>query len=127
MATSLVSRFTKEGDLVYDPLSGSGTVALDAWLAGRRVVANDLSPYAGLLTRAKLFPYRSLEDALRDIEHANAEATALRGDLDLRKVPGWLRQFFHPETLVAQEHPPSFQNRHLRPEPTASGRSLKGF
>jgi len=99
MAACLVSQFTNEGDLVYDPFSGSGTVALEAWLAGRRVMANDLSPYASLLTRAKLFPYRSLQDALIDIEHATAPATALRGDLDLRKVPGWVRQFFHPETL----------------------------
>src|SRR6266481_920450 len=53
MAASLVSQFTHRGDLVYDPFSGSGTVALEAWLAGRHVVANDLSPYANLLTRAK--------------------------------------------------------------------------
>ncbi len=99
MAASLVSQFTNKGDLVYDPFSGSGTVALEAWAARRRVVANDLSPYANLLTRAKLFPYRSLEDALRDIENVSAEATELRGDVDLKKVPGWVRQFFHPETL----------------------------
>lgn len=99
MAASLVSQFTSEGDLVYDPFSGSASIALEAWLAGRRVVANDLSPYAGLLTRAKLFPYRSLDDALRDIEDTSAEATELRGDVDLRKVPGWVRQFFHRETL----------------------------
>lgn len=99
MAASLVSQLTNKGDLVYDPFSGSGTVALEAWLARRRVVANDLSPYANLLTRAKLFPYRFLEDALRDIEHARAEATDLRADVDLRRVPDWVRQFFHPETL----------------------------
>src|SRR6266852_6011353 len=51
IAASLVHQFTKEGDLVYDPFSGSGTVALESWTAGRRVVANDLSPYAYLLTR----------------------------------------------------------------------------
>ncbi len=99
MAASLVSEFTSEGDLLYDPFSGSGTIALEAWLARRRVVANDLSPYANLLTRAKLFPYRSLEDALRDIENVTAKANELRSDVDLRKVPGWVRQFFHPETL----------------------------
>ncbi|MEE9234613.1 MAG: DNA methyltransferase, partial [Candidatus Acidoferrales bacterium] len=99
MAASLVSQFTNEGDLLYDPFSGSGTVALEAWLARRRVVANDFSPYAYLLTRAKLFPYSCLEDALRDVEHSGIEATKLRGDVDLRKVPDWVRRFFHPETL----------------------------
>jgi len=99
MAASLVSQFTNFGDLVYDPFSGSGTVALEAWLAGRRVVANDLSPYANLLTKAKLFPYRSLEHVLKDIESVDAEAAGVRGDVDLRKLPTWVRQFFHRETL----------------------------
>src|SRR5580658_10523085 len=74
MAASLVSQFTNEGDLIYDPFSGSGTVALEAWIAKRRVIANDLSPYACLLTRAKLFPYPSLENALSHIERAGIEA-----------------------------------------------------
>ncbi len=99
MAASLISQFTKRGELVYDPFSGSGTVALEAWFAGRHVVANDLNPYASLLTRAKLFPYRSVEDALRDIERLSLEAVKLQGRFDLRKVPSWVRRFFHPDTL----------------------------
>ncbi len=99
MAASLVSRFTSRGGLVYDPFSRSGTVALEAWFAGRPVVANDLSPYAKLLTRAKLFPYQSLDDALEEMGHVDMEATRRRVNVDLRKVPGWVRQFFHPETL----------------------------
>src|SRR5580693_2004629 len=98
MAASLVSQFTSEGDLIYDPFSGSCTVALEAWAAKRRVVANDLSPYAYLLTRAKLFPCRSLEIALDQIERASVEAIRIRDEVDLRKVPHWVRQFFHPAT-----------------------------
>jgi len=99
MAASLVSQFSHRGDLVYDPFSGSGTIALEAWLAGRRVVANDLSPYANLLTQAKLFPYRSLEDVLKEIESVDVESAGVRGEVDLRKLPTWVRQFFHSETL----------------------------
>jgi hypothetical protein len=99
IAASLVSQFTKEGDLVYDGFSGCGTVALEAWAAKRRVIANDLSPYAYVLTRAKLFPPRTLQGALGSIEHASVEAVKLRDDVDLRKVPQWVRDFFHPETL----------------------------
>src|SRR5579863_8439647 len=73
IAGSLVSQFTKPGDLVYDPFSGSGTVALEAWASGRNVIANDLSPYAALLTRAKLFPYDSLDDAIDDMEELSHE------------------------------------------------------
>ncbi len=99
IAGSLISQFTNAGDLVYDPFSGSGTVALEAWAAGRNVVANDFSPYAASLTRAKLFPYRSLADALADIECLSAEAEQLRNQIDLRSVPAWVRRFFHAETL----------------------------
>jgi hypothetical protein len=99
MAASLVAQFSKEGELVYDPFSGSGTVALEAWAAGRRVLANDLSPYASLLTRAKLSPYESLETALGDIDTAAKRVDRLSQQIDLRTVPKWVRGFFHPDTL----------------------------
>lgn len=99
MAASLVSQFTAEGELVYDPFAGSGTFALEAWLAGRHVLANDLSPYASLLTRAKLFPYRCVNAALADIDGLAPRVREVRRSIDLRKVPAWVRRFFHPETL----------------------------
>jgi len=99
IAGSLISQFTAKGDLIYDPFSGSGTVALEAWATGRNVVANDLSPYAALLTRAKLFPYRSLEDASKDIDRLADEAESRQEQIDLRSVPAWVRAFFHRETL----------------------------
>jgi SAM-dependent methyltransferase len=99
IAGSLISQFTGTDDLVYDPFSGSGTVALEAWAAGRNIVANDLSPYAALLTRAKLFPYLSLEAALEDIEKLSDQAEREREGIDLRTVPVWVRKFFHRETL----------------------------
>jgi hypothetical protein len=99
IAASMISQFTNPGDLVYDPFSGSGTVALEAWTAKRRVVANDLSPYAYALTRAKLFPLGTLQNALKCIEQTSAAAIKLREDVDLRDVPRWVRDFFHPETL----------------------------
>ena len=55
MARTLVSTFSKEGDTVYEPFSGSGSVALESWIACRNIVANDLNPYAAMITRAKLF------------------------------------------------------------------------
>jgi hypothetical protein len=74
-------------------------VALEAWAAGRNIIANDLSPYGALLTRAKLFPYPSLEAALEDIEKLSDEAEREIEGIDLRGVPVWVRKFFHRETL----------------------------
>jgi hypothetical protein len=99
MASSLVVQFTKAGDLLYDPFSGSGTVALEAWFAGRRVLANDLSPYAYLLTRAKLFPCRNLDYARKQIRSSGIEVARECRDVDLRTIPAWVRRFFHPQTL----------------------------
>lgn len=99
MAASLVTRFTKQGETVYDPFSGCGTLALEAWLSGRHVVANDLSPYANLLTRAKLHPYRSLDRALADLADVKRSVARRRTHPDVQQVPVWVREFFHPDTL----------------------------
>jgi hypothetical protein len=98
MAAALVEEYTSVGDVVYDPFAGCGTFVLEAWRAGRDVIANDVSPYARLLTHSKLFPYESLELALADLADM-ATRVRRRRPADLRKVPPWVREFFHPETL----------------------------
>ena len=62
-------------------------------------MANDLSPYAHLLTRAKLFPYRSIDEALADVQRLGHRISRFQNPPNLRIVPTWVRQFFHPETL----------------------------
>jgi len=99
MARSLVMQFTEPEDTIYDPFSGAGTVALEAWIAGRHVFAGDLSPYAYVLSKAKMNPPQNLEDAERRLDIYWQEATDERRMTDLRKIPRWVRKFFHPETL----------------------------
>jgi hypothetical protein len=99
MAAALIQEYARPGEVVCDPFSGCGTFALEAWVAGCDVVANDLSPYAHLLTRAKLFPYGSVDDALTNLSTVAKSVAARRTRPDLRKVPLWIRQFFHPSTL----------------------------
>jgi DNA modification methylase len=99
MARSLVLDCTKKGDHVVDPFCGSGVVALEAARNGRCVSAGDWNPYAALLTRAKLFAPANLELALRDLREMWALSRKKIAHQDLRKVPLWVRRFFHPETL----------------------------
>jgi DNA modification methylase len=99
MARALISEFTSSGQTVYDPFCGSGTVAFEAWAAGRSVIANDLNPYAVVLTKGKLFPILSVESAANEIEDAIDAIARRRANVDLRKVPIWVRSFFHTETL----------------------------
>lgn len=98
IARELVSRYTKVGDLVVDPFAGSGTIPLESAIAGRRTFASDTSPYARVLTVAKLTAPTCLFEALDMFETAFEEAQKLSLP-DLRQVPAWVRKFFHPETL----------------------------
>lgn len=99
MARSLVLHYTEDGGLVVDPFCGSGVVALEASAAGRRVIAGDWNPYAVLLTRAKLFAPRNLDRAILQLNTIWARSRKKLPDQDLRRVPRWVRDFFHPDTL----------------------------
>ncbi|MBC3883163.1 hypothetical protein H8K35_17330 [Undibacterium sp. LX40W] len=98
-AKILISQYTTAGNTLLDPFCGSGTIPLEAWKYGLNVFASDLSPYAIALTRAKLFPYQSVELALKRIDKFTALAERERKLVDLRTVPMWVRDFYHPETL----------------------------
>jgi hypothetical protein len=99
MARSLVLEHTRPGDLIVDPFCGCGVSVLEAAASGRRVVAGDWNPYAVLLTRAKLFPPHSLASAERRLSVAWELSQRRYAEQDLRSVPQWVRQFFHPKTL----------------------------
>lgn len=54
IAHFLVDRFTTPGQRVLDPLSGCGTIPLEAFLQGREPLANDLQELAYVLSFAKV-------------------------------------------------------------------------
>ncbi|MEN3047237.1 MAG: DNA methyltransferase [Candidatus Caldarchaeales archaeon] len=58
LARFFVERFSRPGAVVLDPFSGKGTAPLEACLAGRIGLGNDLAPEAYVLTRAKIRPVR---------------------------------------------------------------------
>lgn len=98
IAGALVERYSRRGELVIDPFAGAGTIPLEAALRGRRVFSADISPYARILSRAKLRPPASLEAALVQAETMLMLAHQLPSP-DFRSVPMWVRSFFHPDTL----------------------------
>lgn len=98
IAGELVSRYSQPGELVVDPFAGAGTIPLEAALQGRRVFAADISPYARVLSQAKLKPPSSLNAALNAADKALIESSGVV-EPDLRTVPQWVRKFFHPRTL----------------------------
>ena len=98
IAGELVEGFSKPGDLVVDPFSGAATIPFEAAIRGRRALAADISPYAAILSKAKLAPPPSLDAAFALAEQALQESAQLPKP-DLRAVPGWVRRFYHPNTL----------------------------
>lgn len=84
-----IDLFTQPGDAVFDPFSGRGTTAIEAALAQRTVVANDVNPLSALLSRPRLF--------VPDLEALRQRLSALRfragrsADIDLS-------MFYHPRT-----------------------------
>jgi DNA modification methylase len=54
IAHSLVKEFTAPGEVVLDPMSGAGTIPLEACLQGRTGIGNDLQELGHILTRAKV-------------------------------------------------------------------------
>jgi methylase of polypeptide subunit release factors len=99
IARALIERFSRRGETIFDPFVGSGTVALEAAIAGRRVVCADINPYAVLLTRAKLTAPPTAKEAEEIATKCYQEAVMEAKFIDLRKVPLWIRVFFHPKTL----------------------------
>jgi site-specific DNA-methyltransferase (cytosine-N4-specific) len=97
---ALLAALAKPGDVVLDPMCGSGTTLVEATLAGHPAVGVDLNPIATLVSRAKTAP---LSAGDRCALHGLA-AQFERASMDLRlSVKGAFRP--QPREL------PRFHNR----------------
>jgi hypothetical protein len=91
-----LQRYSQPGDLVVDPFSGRGTVALQARVEGRRTISNDLNPLAYVLSSAKADPptWNGILTLLRRLEATYNKASYAEPD-----VPEDIRMLYHPNTL----------------------------
>lgn len=98
IAQDLILNYSRPGGLVADAFAGSGTVLLEAVRLGRRAFGVDISPYAALLSRAKLSAPNTLDEALSQANERLAAALS-RPKPDEQIIPSWVKSFFHPDTL----------------------------
>jgi DNA modification methylase len=56
LPAKFIAALTQPGDLVLDPMTGSGTTVLEAILAGRRAIGLDIDPLALMISRVKASP-----------------------------------------------------------------------
>ena len=85
-----IEKYTKEGEIVYDPFGGRGTTAIEAALLGRNIITNDINPLSTLFVRGRLNP-PSLDDIEKWFDSRLESNTAI-DQIDLS-------MFFEKKTL----------------------------
>lgn len=97
VAHQFIQQYSRPGEVVLDPFSGRGTTALQARVEGRKAIANDLSPLAYVLSRAKTDPptWDEANAFVDELERA-FKLTRLR-ELD---VSPDIRMLYHDNTLA---------------------------
>jgi hypothetical protein len=105
IAHFLVSWFTEPGWTVLDPMAGVGTIPLEARRQGRVGIANDLSPLADCVSRAKVEPF-ALEAVATAFDELASFIASGPGLAEVEAVTdlgfglnGPVRDYFHPDTL----------------------------
>ena len=98
LARKLILKYSKEGDWIWDPFSGSGTVPLEARLMLRNVIAGDINPYACVLTQSKLNAPSCINIPIKQLEILKNELRSLKRFRE-NNIPAWVKSFFHPQTL----------------------------
>lgn len=85
-----IKRFSKAGDLVFDPFSGRGTTAFEACRMGRVGIGNDLNPLAICLTKSKVnIPtnkqdiFKRLKELERQYEPSNISIKDISSDIKM--------------------------------------------
>src|SRR3989344_7620835 len=64
----LITKYSKQGDVVLDPMCGSGTVLLESILQNRHTIGIDIDPIAKLISKVKTTSIKSdLLDNARNI------------------------------------------------------------
>jgi DNA modification methylase len=100
-ARRLVEAFAPDDGTVLDPFCGSGTILIEAMLAGRAAIGTDLNPLAVMLARAKTFP--------RGPEKTNALVEAAKGAAEVattrRKAKaGAVKRLPQADVAIFQPH-----------------------
>ena len=94
-ANFLIESVSKEGEIIFDPFCGIGTIPTQAALMGRDGIGNDLNPYAYYIALSKTDNKRSLQDITEYLESIVVETK----NIDLSKIPDWVREYYNQETL----------------------------
>lgn len=70
VVSEYIEHYSKEGDIVLDPFSGSGVTAIESLILRRKAIAVDLDPVANFITRCTALPVdlEALDDIFSTIK-----------------------------------------------------------
>lgn len=100
-AARLVDAFAPKQGRVLDPFCGSGTVLVEAVLAGRHAIGTDLNPLAVRLAHSKTRPHTDTE---RDRLVTLARECATHADERRKRKAGASRHFPHEDVALFEPH-----------------------
>jgi len=93
-----IDNYTEEGDVVFDPWSGKGTVPLEALVNKRIGIGNDKSPEAFILTHAKVNP-PSVKEFKTYLDSLNGRMGSVKLGKKLSVLDRDARVFFSKSTF----------------------------
>ncbi|HHY55450.1 MAG TPA: site-specific DNA-methyltransferase [Chloroflexi bacterium] len=106
---TFIRGLTSPGDTVLDPMMGSGTAIVEAFLAGRRCIGADIDPLALLIAKVKTTPLdpgilreqllRIIDGANRNVADNPDEVVAIINARWDRKTREFVAYWFAPETI----------------------------
>lgn len=107
LANWIITNYSKQQDLVLDPMCGSGTALVEAELLGRNAIGVDIDPLAVLLAKVKATPLEpsELKPAVSRL------LDALKSDF--RKLEGVDSSLFEEEPLIEYSVPEFYRRDEL--------------
>ncbi len=93
IASHCLDRFSKKGDVVFDPFCGSGTTGLEAAIRGRLSIQSDRNPVAVEISSSKLAPADLAEVTLA------LQSFLIKRPVEMGPYSDLFSQFYHVDTF----------------------------
>ncbi|MDF1540709.1 MAG: DNA methyltransferase [Candidatus Thorarchaeota archaeon] len=109
VARKLILKYSKFGDTVWDPFSGSGSTLVECMLTGRASVGTDLNPFATFLSRVKTTPidFEILRKAHEILsKKISTTRTESHGSLEIPKMHNvdlWYKKYVQHDLAIIKK------------------------
>ena len=95
-----IKRFSKAGDLVFDPFSGRGTTAFEACRMGRIGIGNDLNPLAVCLTKSKVNIPAKKQNIFKRLQEL--ETQYKQSNISIKGISSDIKMLYDEKTTLPQ-------------------------